>query len=259
MKAMISRIFASFFLGCTLISAGTSSVRETESSSPQDDLVKINDSLFSFSGEITNLEYRIYLNQTKRRNDLDTFNWANGERTWIDYSITYHHSKIYDRMPVVNIKWSSANSYCQWKEVVLQMKYKNKKVTVRLPDREEWLTVAGYQFQDVSKRDSVEKCQFFWGTYSVYDAHASQRANFRIPLMYRTTIQSEPLMDVKSFLPAPSGLYGVHGNAAEMINVNGVCLGGGWNDNPEMSMPNKMQYYNQSSSEVGFRPIVIMK
>lgn len=55
------------------------------------------------------------------------------------------------------------------------------------------------------------------------------------------------------------GLYNVCGNVAEMIDVEGIAMGGGWEDTGYNVRVESEIKFEKSSKNIGFRPVMVKK
>ena len=117
--------------------------------------MQIDDKVFSVDAfimqktEVTNLQYREFLNNLKANNEfeklkiakIDSSKWNIKKKHLQPYTNMYHWHPAYDNYPTVNISYEAALLYCEW----LSEKYKkehNVNINFRLPSENEWIYAA---------------------------------------------------------------------------------------------------------------------
>ena len=222
---------------------------------------------YMFNHEVTNLEYREYMNATNQKVELVKEDMDDSQKEAINY--LYHPA--YDDYPVRNLTAGEVNDYCIWLQSVLAESYEidAEKITVRLPSKEEWIYAA---------KGGHEYAPYSWGGYYIRNAKGKMLANFNsalgatsITLNQETgeyEIVEKQLLNNHVKTPAPSvsfypndyGLYNMCGNIAEMVrNDDGLAMGGSYNSTGyDIRTESKMKYKGKSN-EVGFRPVVQIK
>ena len=104
--------------------------------------------------EVTNKEYRLFLNNLKKQKNydlyvkcmVDTNKWNTVFPTAFHDPLTnmYACHPAYDNYPVVNISYEGAVAYCKWlTEQFNQQNPEGKYVSFRLPTEQEWRYAAG--------------------------------------------------------------------------------------------------------------------
>lgn len=217
------------------------------------DFVKVTDSLYAGSAEVSNAEYNKFLSALKAAGNEDLFNRFNFDTVkWrkvlafneplVEY---YHDHPTYRDYPAVNISYEGAVAYCNWLtgEYAKNPKRNYKKVVFRLPTREEWKLAAKggmqtyvYPWGGPFLRNS--KGNFLANFRTVYDANLKDTVINGVNLLvneglsnftgdfYGNGIITTP---VHSYFPNAIGLYNISGNVSEMLSEKGRTKGGNWN------------------------------
>ena len=213
------------------------------------ELMPLSSQLYAAATEVTNAQYRIFLHDLLDQNKYDLLKVCRIYPTdWVSLLPEEYQNlskEVYfkqghpegDEMPIVNISYQAAQLYCQWLTEQYNhsdhRKKRFKKVVFRLPTKEEWILAAKGRF-----RSSV----YPWGGPDNKNAKGCLLANFN-PGIELTEENKEvttgiPADDdggfftvkVDAYYPNDLGFYNIAGNAAEMIEEEGVTMGGGWND-----------------------------
>lgn len=210
---------------------------------------QVNDKLFMFSTETTNLQYREFLNSLKQTGKLDEYNKYQVDTTgWLrdmtwgkPLAENYHNHSAYNDYPVVNVSHEAAQAYCKWLTHTLNtqpgFKHFFKKVECRLPDRNEWLAAA---------KGGNETNMYPWGGPFVRNSKGQILANFKympqaaLKQEDSATFSKQPVKITTadnsfmittpgiSYWPNGYDLYNMAGNVAEMLNEPGTTIGGSW-------------------------------
>ncbi len=232
----------------------------------QKSVVKINDSLYMAALEVTNDQYRSFLNdlkqnqQTKKFNvaQIDSVQWRNQSAYNEPFVKYYHTHPAYGVYPVVNVSYEAAMLYCEWltEHYNANDKRKFQKVKFRLPTEQEWIAAAKggnpsaiypWKGSELRNKKGLYLCNFVraaddkMGTAG-YDNDAAE-----------TTAPS------KCYFPNNFGLYNMSGNVAEMIAEKGKTMGGSWMDQAEamkIGTSGKFTSYNSAQPTIGFRYIM---
>ncbi len=160
-----------------------------------------------------------------------------------------------ENAPVQNISHAAAQQYCEWITRVYNCntgKKKFKKVLFRLPTQEEWtLAAAG----------GKKQVPYPWGGYYLRNSKGCYLCNLNA---------TEPCGDcpegkgadndggfftvpVTSYFPNDFGLYCVSGNVAEMLQQEGITMGGSWKDIGYKCQISVTDQYTESGPTIGFR------
>ncbi len=226
---------------------------------------------YIFKTEISNLDYMEFIAHTKTEGDTDLLekiqispeNWKQEA-----YEENYHVHPAYEEYPVLNINHEAAEAYCNWLSKMLANSYDidHSKISVRLPTKEEWMYAAhgGHQL-----------APYPWGGYYIRNAKGCTLANFnqnigtasitfnqengKYEVVKQKHLQGALVPSpVKSYFPNDYGLYNMSGNVAEMIDEQGIAMGGSWKSTGYDIRIQAEYKYNTPTPYVGFRPIVII-
>ena len=238
--------------------------------------------------ELTNGEYLEFLEDLRSNGRYqeyvkalpDSVQWKNMTSYGEPLSNHYLRHPAYKNYPVVNITHQSAQLYCEW----LTEKYNNKSESgnhyvFRLPTHYEWLSAA----------QAGENRPYSWNSVYLREENGSFRGNFKhIPNeilsldkeTQRPVIANYPhrnmaffTMDEKGNMgtnitaTAPvhaynaclSGINNMNGNVAEMIDKNGIAVGGSWNCLGFDVRNTSVLAYDKPSPFIGFRVIMIVE
>lgn len=206
------------------------------------------------AGEITNEQYREFLDSVKASGDSAAFKAADVQKEkWLlpyssmeSISELYFTHPAYDHYPVVNITQEAATMYCIW----LQQQLQNKGVQckVRLPEKAEWVIAA---------RGGHVANKYAWEGNEVRNKRGIYLANYKTEHSaedggYLTTIS-------KSYWPNDYGIYNMCGNVSEWLSNAGACIGGNWNSPLEfisIDAAAEFPYSTAASPFIGFRPVI---
>lgn len=214
---------------------------------------QVDEKLFMFSTEVTNLQYREFLYSLKKDGRIDEYNkyqvdsmgWERALKSAKPLVSHYHDHPAYNDYPVVNISYDAAQAYCKWltNRLNTQPGFKHffKKVECRLPSKQEWLAAA---------KGGNDDFKYTWGGPFVRNSKGQILANFRYVPQGNLKMDGgndttkvnkvEADMNYKgdnfaittpgmSYWPNGYDLYNMCGNVAEMLNEPGTTIGGSWN------------------------------
>jgi formylglycine-generating enzyme required for sulfatase activity len=226
--------------------------------------VQFDKNLFASRYELTNLEYREFINDLKSTGQsdklakclYDSAKWETRFQSSFNEPLTkmYHWHPGYNNYPVVNITKEAADLYCEW----LTDKYnllsdrKYKKVLFRLPSELEWKKLASplaghnlpwygnFPYESGSEKIAVANIK-------VRD-YVSDKSNFNFDGAVVTSV-------VGKYKANNSGIYDVIGNVSEMTQ-SGVLKGGSWDSFLDECTVDKVQNYELPDPRVGFRVIM---
>lgn len=232
---------------------------------------KINDNLFVGKYEVSNLDYRTFLDELIKNNQLeiyikslpDSTVWTKDSRSNEAMVRYYFRHLAYENYPVVGISYENAMDYCNW----LTMKYNNdkkrkyKKVVFQLLSKRDWMYAA-------SAGDSSRT--FPWGSGFIQNNRKQDLCNYRhATMMYDSSSKkhievkennthsesktSSFTSNVEAYFPNTFGLYNMSGNVAEMVAEKGLVKGGSYNDLPYQVMIKSERNYSKPSADIGFR------
>jgi len=232
----------------------------------EDNYVKFSKNLYVSVYEVTNREYKEFLQSVSPTLKAEEYQMLKPDSTlWIKHSVysynlpytnDYHSHPAFNNYPIVNITKESMNKYCEW----LTAQYSNLrekkfgKVKFRLPSEKEWLDFASpllgiplpwdyavpYYLDKKGKLVPLANLIIFDYSKNSLDS------NFDGALF--TT-------NVKAYKSNKLGLFNIIGNAAEQTSDDKV-KGGGWGNTQEESHINKSQDYKAPSPFVGFRVVM---
>lgn len=229
--------------------------------------VKFGDNLFVSKFEVTNGEYKQFINYLKESHELikvenflpDSNQWTEKFDTLYNapYVDFYHWHPAYDNYPIVNISKEAIDNYCSWltERYNSNQKRKYKKVVFRLPTEKEWVLFSsplpGHKLPwDGSYPDVIDKKSdkaFMLANIKVMDS-ASGKFNYN---------QDGALISCKigSYKPNKIGIYDIIGNVAELTSDNKI-KGGSWDNTLEECLIDKTQDYTLPDPRVGFRLVM---
>ncbi|HTL81938.1 MAG TPA: SUMF1/EgtB/PvdO family nonheme iron enzyme [Bacteroidia bacterium] len=208
------------------------------------------------NGEVTNFEYRTFLNDLLVQSRFDDYLEAapvKGGWTTIgipEFENTYFESTKYNDFPVVNIPRKGAELYCEWLTTSLQDAVKKREVKLtkefpvindfRLPCDVEWIYAARgghdslnikypwqYVNNDVQNSNHCFLCNF---NYTISKDHLSsslvcpgfeklKQGGFHREIITTAGLAIDTLLTapVYSYNPNDYGLYCMMGNVSEMV------------------------------------------
>lgn len=226
---------------------------------------KLNDSMFAAKHEVTNAEFREFLNSLKSQGNLDLYTVCLYDSAQWNSKFTYsycepmranyHSHPAYDRYPVVNITQNAAEAYCKW----LTEKYNSrpkrgyKVVTFRLPSEIEWKRLAsplpGHNlpwYGDLPYTDPEGKT--FLANIKITSSITGS-TDYVSDGGFHTTISGH-------YKPNNLGIYDVIGNVAEMTR-EGALKGGSWDNFLSECTTDKSQSFSLPDPRVGFRVVMV--
>lgn len=229
---------------------------------------KARDTIFVSKYEVSNNQYRSFLNhllatgQTEKYTSYrcDSLRWSTiFKYTSGDPMMEYYHSHpAFGKYPVVNITQEAAQAYCAWQteNYNLQPERQFNKVVFRLPLEWEWI-FAAYPLPNhtlpwygtLPYTNPIGKpalCNIKYHDY--YEIEKDDAANYDGD-GYPYTVP------VKAYAPNRRGLYNVIGNVAEMT-ASGKIKGGSWDSFLADCAVNKLQTYSLPDPRVGFRVLM---
>jgi len=224
----------------------------------------VKDSLYISKYEVTNGQYKVFLENLKQKGELaqyiackyDSTVWATQFKFSYNEPMTkkYHTHDAFLNYPINNISFVATQKYCSW----LSNKYnsfpkrKFKKVVFRLPSEAEWLMAANSNNNSTYPWNGKEYKNKAGQYYANLKYHSEQNGNaYNYPIdggMYTTMRGKYPKTE--------NGIYDLIGNVSEMIQKEGFAKGGSWNDLPEDSELLDYQQYSGPDATVGFRWIM---
>jgi formylglycine-generating enzyme required for sulfatase activity len=200
-------------------------------------LAKINDTLYASKYEVSNKQYRNYINYLKQKNkvtelnivQIDSAQWRATEFNNEPFAQYYHIHPAYDNYPVVNISYKAATLYCKWltENYNTDSKRKFKKVIFNLPSEKEWMMAAkNGEVSDTAKKKLNDD-------FNIMAVDANKCNSF--------------------------GLYNFTGNIEEMLNQKGVAKGGDWKHGTKyVSIGDNFLYDGNPKPFIGFRYFAVV-
>ncbi|GAB5417250.1 MAG: hypothetical protein Crog4KO_21160 [Crocinitomicaceae bacterium] len=228
--------------------------------------------------EVTNLEYRTFLNDLLIQGRNDEYIKAYPqEEQWsqqikgdaLSMEKLYFTHPGYDDYPVVNISREGAEMYCSW----LTQETNNSKFVdddmwindLRLPQRLEWTYAA---------RSGISEIVYPWGCDSTKNEDGCYLANYKPDSLNHFADGAFITAKTGTYTPNPFGLYNISGNVAEMVygptefefksdlierSTEAGTAGGGWMDDEEtLKIEGDDPYAKiiEAHPNIGFRPVM---
>lgn len=225
-------------------------------------------SLFMMQSEVSNKEYRDFLNDLKASGQTQAYDQYKIDSTgWLQLAtycepfVTYYHQHpAYDNYPVVNVSYDGALAYAAWLESKMNVHAAKTGYCyeVRLPSKVEWIRAAnGLQQQS----------NYAWGGPYVRNAKGCALCNFNGKLNAQDTIEVSLYHDDDAMITAPSksyfpnvfGLYNLNGNVEEMVQERGIAMGGSWRSPADAVLNTSETNYTSPSPTLGFRCVVVLR
>lgn len=259
----------SFILTLAVILTSFHSPQKNAALKIEKNFVKVNSHILMSKYEITNNEFREFLNNLIEQKEISLYNTYNFDSTkWSEilnadpFKIYYHSNPSYNAYPAVNISHEAAIAYCNW----LTKNYLNseiksyKKVVFRLPTKQEWIDAATshnadriYAWEGNSLRNNKGQKLYNFKTIDDTQITFNFKTNqYEIKKNKNNTI----LSPANSFFSNSLGLYNVCGNAAEMISEKGISMGGSFNDTGYDVRVISEKNYTSPSPLIGFRVLM---
>lgn len=234
---------------------------------------------FYMSQEITNFQYKEFLDDLKKNGEIEKlktaaidtnlWNTAFGSQN-NKYKDYYHIHPAYRNYPVVNITKGGAELYCEW----LSNKYTGSSagelsLKFRIPTRVEYVRAA---------RGSNHAYMYSWGGPSLKNSDRIYLANLMYVGEWNLTKNAEtglpelvskeqrtyaPVQFDNADVTAPStsywpnefGLYNMNGNVAEMISDGDQAVGGSWRSLGYDIRIEGVEDFKEAHPTVGFRVV----
>jgi len=201
--------------------------------------------------EVSNGNYYQFLDDIKYDGKLLTKarvysqNWKDVEDFSIAFKDYYFGNEAYSNYPVVNISHEAAALYCTWLSKKMSEEL-NTTVIARLPTKEEWIYAA---------KATNTNALYTWTDNQISEKIAKEYANFTEE--EKQNIITAP---VDAYKANAIGLHNCSGNVAEMIQTEGIALGGDWSSTlSELAIDNSEKTYTSANPYTGFRVILEIK
>jgi formylglycine-generating enzyme required for sulfatase activity len=226
----------------------------------KDKYVQIDQKIFASRYEVTNIEFREFLNSKGtemkqiKKFQYDSIQWKKKFPYAFNEPLVnfYHWHPAYNDYPVVNITHETAEAYCKWLTIKYNDSFRKKfeKVIFRLPTEAEWVTLSG-----------AGKNQLPWDGYTVF---AKDDKSIMANVKAHTDVANKAdynfdgsicTSKVGNFKANKHGLYDVIGNAYELTQ-SGVQKGGSWDSFIEECTADQSQKLELPDPRVGFRVVM---
>jgi hypothetical protein len=225
--------------------------------------IKLSNNVYMNQYEVTNIDYQKFLENLLSSRQLDLFKSCVYDSTaWVSnyngaymepMKNMYHWHPAYDMYPIVNVSHSAAKHYCSWltQQYNTQSKRKYSKIVFRLPTEKEWQYAAGNGDENAKTyfKDDEVKCDKCYNSNLKYKQQGDKGSNFKDDGGFF-------MAKVNSYSPNNLGFYNMIGNVSEMIDVDGISKGGGWNSFLDESYIPLQGTYSEGNPETGFRIIM---
>jgi formylglycine-generating enzyme required for sulfatase activity len=238
-------------------------------------MVKINDSLYVGKYEVSNLDYREFINYLDKESEIykssvvDSMGWNRVLAFSDPYTEVYFRHPAFNGYPVVNISHQGAKNYCDWLTSIYHENEKRtfKEVKFRLPTQAEWEEIARSGFGETNKTD-WPRLEDKKGRHQVNFRYISQQAIRTDQKTGEITVDTKwsnkgkggqayfITAPVESFAKDESGLFNIFGNVAEMVETEGISKGGHWWSTGYTLKIDETETYSEPSPFVGFRVIM---
>jgi formylglycine-generating enzyme required for sulfatase activity len=202
------------------------------------------------------------------KNYPDTTRWNIGKSSFNQPMVdNYFCHPAYDNYPVVNISREGAEQYCKWLTKKLKSQFGKSINDVRLPFREEWIMAArgGHHLADypwggpyLRNYKGCFLCNFkvigaeqvtYNSDTKKYEVQSETTACYHCDGAFHTSI-------VGHYSPNDFGLFDMAGNVAELVQQEGIAVGGSWNSPGNDVRVESTMKFDSPSPFVGFRPVI---
>jgi len=234
-------------------------------------------SMYMSPTEVTNAEYKLFLNDLKkqgRTEDLkmamvDSTQWAIFNKGPLRTDVSpYFNNSRYQNYPVINITKEGAALYCVWYTRKIRLKYPEINFNdFRLPSKLEWIYAA---------KGGLNRSPYPWGGMYVRNSKGKYLANFvhignrnirknkdgKYVIIENTDLDylslcggTGSLAPALSYFPNGYGLYNMAGNVNEIVSDEDAVMGGDWKSGGnEIKVTSEKQYTN-ANPLTGFRMV----
>ncbi len=238
-------------------------------------MAEVVDNLFIDKTEVSNYQYRDYLNELLKIKGSkayqkalpDTGAWRNIENSYVEPLVeNYFRHPAFDTHPVVGISYQQAQNFCIWRNKVVQTKKNGQAYWVfRLPTQLEWNLVARLNRSRLKKEEWVEladtspKLKRLSKNSEIKSA--LQASDIKIPAfnLKRKKMPNFFTAPAKSYQAGELGIYNLYGNVAEIVYDEGVSMGGSYIHTKTEAFFEKGIAYESPQSWLGFRCICELK
>jgi formylglycine-generating enzyme required for sulfatase activity len=228
--------------------------------------------------EISNGQYRAFLTDLKSKGEMDKYALAVYDSTvWNvsycePYMNYYSWHPAYRNYPVVGVSKAGAELYCQWLTDKINTQLAGKsKVKVMIPTSEQWLyaansgtkgTVYSWRGNKLQNLKGQHLCNY--RNLGAENIHWNEVNNqFEIArtsslgVVSGTSDNADITAPVTSYFENTYGLFNMNGNVAELVSDVDKAMGGSWNSAGYDVRNESFVSFQQPSSTVGFRPVII--
>jgi len=235
-------------------------------------------SMYMSPTEVTNKEYRLFLNDLKKQGriedlkiaDIDTIKWQTELQFGAPYTSVYSNHPAFENYPVVNISKEGAKLYCVWYTKLMLSKYpKSNFNDFRLPSKLEWIYAANGGLKDAPYPWSGAFTRNIKGDYLANFAHIgdhnikrNKQGNYEVvdtSVFYYSSIdfnsQADVLAPSNSYFSNGYGLFHMAGNANEMVSDEAIVMGGDWQSGGYDIRVTSEKEYIKANPLTGFRMV----
>lgn len=244
--------FISIFLLFNFSNPSKINIKDTQKS-----FVKVSDQLYASKYEVSNAQYRTFLNDLTLNDPTAATSCRIQHEQWIageneeylePFNQLYHSHPAYNAYPVVNVSYEAASRYCKWltEQYNSSPKRKFNKVQFRLPTEIEW-NQAAYAHNKMK--------QYAWKGEQIVDKKGRYMANYYRPETSKMNANAALFTTpVNAYMPNECGIYNMSGNVAEMVHGGSMLKGGSWKDEIEaVKIHSKQEFDGMAKPTIGFR------
>jgi formylglycine-generating enzyme required for sulfatase activity len=230
--------------------------------------VQVDTDLYADKYETTVKDFQLFLREKREAGAdcllliYDSTCWRYGlyyNEPYVDYYFSYPAFADY---PICCISYYAANEFCKWltkKYEKSTFKKKHKKVVFRLPTEMEFVKAASIPNSKMPYPWGVPYlenkqgllCNYRRIGYEHLDSDDSTKT-----LKYQGksfNYREDYTMHVSAYHPNYYGLYNIVGNVSEMIQKEGIAMGGDWMSTGYNVRVTSKKKYKEPSATVGFR------
>jgi formylglycine-generating enzyme required for sulfatase activity len=224
--------------------------------------VPVDKNLYADKYEVSVKDYQLFLREKRETGAdcallmYDSTVWRKLLGDWELFVEHYFTHPAWRDYPINCISHYAANEFCKWltEKYEANSKKKYKKVIFRLPTELEYKKAA------ISIYDSTEVF-YPWGHNQLFDCKKGMLCNcgegYWVSLIHsKRTYPNDwgvSPSPIQSYDPNPYGLYNMVGNVAEMIQEEGIAMGGNYlSESHNVKITSKKKYETPSTT-VGFR------
>jgi formylglycine-generating enzyme required for sulfatase activity len=240
------------------------------------------DFFYISSTEISNLQYREFLADLIKNNEIEKYRIAIVDtQKWRDqygynepYVEYYFQHPAYNQYPCVNMSYEGAKLYCEWFSKKMNQEQSEYVIEAKLPNATQW---------EYATRGGKKLAQFSWGGPYTENKIGQKLANYKsisdgcihyndsskqyeivcynpnMGIAGNLNDNADVTAPVISYQTNDFGLYNSCGNVAEMIETKGIARGGSWHSPGfDIQVTSEIKY-DYPNPYVGFRPILIVR